>query len=364
MKKTVVAALLSLLLVSCTRTTQSGNKNAPSGEVPPLPPITYTNERLGFSVEMPPAITVMECSHHSEDGKSYVMPDQQVAAPFVHTDIPNGVVFHPEWYREVSGEVETANSRFYADCQKRMINGSSLVRRNIYRDFPYWTVLSETVRSEKDIPQSVLRHCTKFAKFTALTPTAQSGILEVGIDVDMTKTKDSSENFCPDLVYARYVSATSTLYYLYSNGKISLDDPAPEQIQHSLRFLFPGQESAKKCGDILTQFGTKPEQLEFMNCDVVDLPQIALSARYRVPGSQASIVEDFLKKKYGMNALHFACCGWEPEWKLEAQGPGHFTIPGRYFSITLSSDETGITDRARWSEIPYFYVVVEEHVNV
>lgn len=117
--------------------------------------------------------------------------------------------------------------------------------------------------------------------------------------------------------------------------------------------------SDRQCGDLLSEFGTKPEGLEFVECTVFDAPQIALSARYRVPGASAKSVEDSLRNAYGMPELYFTCCGWETNGDR-----GSLTASGRHFSIAMHSDETLVGERAEWSDIPYFHVVVEELVNI
>ena len=119
-------------------------------------------------------------------------------------------------------------------------------------------------------------------------------------------------------------------------------------------------QSEKECGDLLKQFGTTPDQLEFVECSPAHAPQVASIARYRVPGAQAGIVEDFLNKEYGMNSLQFVCCGWEPKEGV----PGSLTVPGHYFSISMHSEETLMNDRTKWSELPFFYVDVEELINI
>jgi hypothetical protein len=117
---------------------------------------------------------------------------------------------------------------------------------------------------------------------------------------------------------------------------------------------------ADECGDLLSQFGTKPDALEFLDCTAVHAPQVRFSARYRVPGNQAEMVEDFLHTEYGMNKLQFVCCGWEPKDGVR----GSLTVPRHYFSLTMHSDETLMNDRTRWGDLPFFYVVVEEWINI
>lgn len=115
-----------------------------------------------------------------------------------------------------------------------------------------------------------------------------------------------------------------------------------------------------ECGDILERWLTKPNQLEFLDCTAVDAPQVRFSARYRVAGNQADSVEDFLHKNYGMNKLQFLCCGWEPRDGVR----GSAMLPDHNVSMTMHSEETLIHERTHWSDIPYFYIVVEEQINI
>ena len=200
----------------------------------------YTNDKFGFLIDLPNEVMVADCSYHEAEGKKYVLPDQRAAAPLIHTEIAGGIVFYPQWYMEPSGEValDKVLGEYYSTCQKKTAVGSSLTKRAVYMgDFPYWTVLSETVLSEEDIPKSILRHCSKFAKFTGLKTIAQAGVFDVSMDVDMTKTNDSSEVICNDLVYARFVPVNQKIYYLFKSGISYIDDMANEQIEKSLRFI-------------------------------------------------------------------------------------------------------------------------------
>ncbi len=224
MKNTAsLIGLASLLLVSC-----AGDTAAPS--------VAYTNDPLGFSVNVPETVTVSDCSPHEQEGKTYVLLDTFVTAPLLTSAIPNGVIFHPEWYMEPSGEVETSQSRYYARCDKKMIEGAALTDRTVFRDFPFWTIVSDAVASEKDLPASVIRRCTTMAKLTDLQPSTQPSVQNIGIDVDMAETNDSSAAFCPDLLTARYVPATGKAYYIYSTGPTYIDDRIGEHILESLRF--------------------------------------------------------------------------------------------------------------------------------
>ncbi len=120
-------------------------------------------------------------------------------------------------------------------------------------------------------------------------------------------------------------------------------------------FLIQQYLSERRCGDLLQQFAKKPEQLEFISC-TLGKGQVVFSARYRVSGSQAAAIEQFLHTEYGMHALQFVCCIWEPKDGER----GTFLASGRYFSIAMYSDETAeVTDRDQWSDVPFFYIDVD-----
>ena len=189
----------------------------------------YTNDKLGFSIDIPTEVVVTDCSYETSD--------PHIVAPLIYTNVAQGVVLHPQWYMEASGQTMVDGEPRYVNCQKKTVVGSSLVKRPAYvGDFPYWTVLTEVVSSAQDIPKSILRQCSPLAKFIRLQPTVESEVFQVDIDVDMTKTEDSSAIFCKDLVYARYVPATQRMYYLFKSGIGTVDDPASQQIEKSLRF--------------------------------------------------------------------------------------------------------------------------------
>lgn len=113
--------------------------------------------------------------------------------------------------------------------------------------------------------------------------------------------------------------------------------------------------SAKICDGLLSHFGVKLPELEFESC-TKGSGQVIRSARYKVRGTQAATVEESLHKQYGMGRLTFVCCGWEP-----AEGrTGMLRAPSRDVSVTMNSEETLLSDRTEWSNIPFFYVTFEE----
>lgn len=218
------------------------NNSSPLTEENRLDPdnsVTYTNEKLGFSVDMPNEVTLKNCTLTTEDGKTHVDVSsfKPMKVPLRVTETTDSVIFHPEFYFEAVGEIMVNGLRYNSDCKKNIVDGASLTQRGEYRDFPYWTIVSDTAPAEKDISPSVLYHCTNEAKFMGLKPASDPEVLEVEIDVDMTKAWDSSAIFCPDLIFARYVPATQRLYYLFNNGHYVIDDPTHKQIQKTLRFI-------------------------------------------------------------------------------------------------------------------------------
>ena len=117
-----------------------------------------------------------------------------------------------------------------------------------------------------------------------------------------------------------------------------------------------------KDDDILKYFDNKPQHLELIKHEKGN-GQIVSSVMFRVPGKYAIIVEEYLINTFNMGALVFVCCGWEPkDGKLGTFNDNETATAARsniYYQITMYSDETLISDKARWCEIPCFYVIVE-----
>ncbi len=116
--------------------------------------------------------------------------------------------------------------------------------------------------------------------------------------------------------------------------------------------------TVKECGDLLSQWAEKPNELEFLDCEPGE-GQLIFKANYRVSGKQAHLVETFLRKKYGIGKLVFLCCGWDSKnGKI-----GIFKKPdltnGIHYDISMYSEETLIKDRNQWNKIPYFYVTAK-----
>lgn len=117
------------------------------------------------------------------------------------------------------------------------------------------------------------------------------------------------------------------------------------------------------CEDFLAKLGDKPEELEFSGCKKYQkFSREALESRYTVTGKDAASVERFLQQKFQMPELRFLCCGWEQVRRIEnTNSPGYGSFRdsrGYKYQVTMFSQETLITERSDWHNIPFFYVDV------
>jgi hypothetical protein len=107
------------------------------------------------------------------------------------------------------------------------------------------------------------------------------------------------------------------------------------------------------CGDLLAAIQKKPTSLEFQSCrQRADLQGKPDEADYRVPGSHAAEVENFLAKEAGLKRLQRTCCIWE-----SVKNPFE-DRSGQRLEITMATEETTIDKKKQWAKIPYFYVKV------
>lgn len=104
------------------------------------------------------------------------------------------------------------------------------------------------------------------------------------------------------------------------------------------------------CGDYLLQLGGKPAALQYRGCaqqtDVQGQPYVA---RYRVPGGQAREIEGYLRARFGMPPLRFACCGWHGPAFFYRGGSGHGYLIDFHSAETLEK---------HWSRIDRFHIEV------
>ncbi|KRW59917.1 DUF4952 domain-containing protein [Pseudomonas sp. TTU2014-080ASC] len=108
------------------------------------------------------------------------------------------------------------------------------------------------------------------------------------------------------------------------------------------------------CGDLLDDLGNKPSAIEYQSCTVEkDRQGQPFTARYRVKGVDATAAEAYLSATFGMPALRRSCCQWDaPNGSYIDEGTGH------NFTVIMASEETTISEREHWSQIPYFYILV------
>ncbi len=78
-----------------------------------------------------------------------------------------------------------------------------------------------------------------------------------------------------------------------------------------------------------------------------------LRATYKVDGQYAAAVETYLVKAIGLARLRRSCCQWDapPRSFVDKQG--------RAFTLSMNSQETAITSRARWNRIRHFQITIE-----
>jgi hypothetical protein len=124
-----------------------------------------------------------------------------------------------------------------------------------------------------------------------------------------------------------------------------------------LQPAFSGMASSahvESCRDFLARMSKKPTHLDYMGCSYnPDLQGKPLRAIYRVPGRFAANAEDYLVQTVGLNRLKHVCCLWDsPANQFRDE-------TGREFSITMASQETLIGQRAEWSKIESFTIIVE-----
>jgi ribosomal protein L24E len=106
--------------------------------------------------------------------------------------------------------------------------------------------------------------------------------------------------------------------------------------------------------DLLAKLQKKPKSLEFVSCSRhMELQGKPWMAIYRVDGTHAAEVEQFLVREFGMKKVTHTCC----EWASTQNSYVH--KDGRVFIFEMGSGETLINRKDQWSKIPYFNVEVE-----
>jgi hypothetical protein len=111
------------------------------------------------------------------------------------------------------------------------------------------------------------------------------------------------------------------------------------------------------CADFLAKLQKKPAHLEYLSCKQHSGSEgDSWTAEYRVAGTYAAGVEDYLVKNFKLPRLKKSCCQWD--------GPAaDYTRGGAHYEITMTSDEDSpaavTTRRSDWGKLPYFHVMVQ-----
>lgn len=196
---------------------------------------TYKSERFGLSISLPSNVSVSDCSYRSsEDGEASAIPDSRVSVPLLFQEMSNGVLLYPAWHMSPYGK--TSAGYYYKGCKKVHVSSTSLLLEKIHREYPYWMVISEEVKNDKEISQSIFQQCSKLAKFKNLSTSTQMGVFDVEIVADEKKIEDSSAVVCPDIVKIKYVPSAKRIYYLFNEGQYFLDDIASQIAQDGWMF--------------------------------------------------------------------------------------------------------------------------------
>ncbi|MCU1719540.1 DUF4952 domain-containing protein [Pseudomonas sp. 5P_3.1_Bac2] len=115
--------------------------------------------------------------------------------------------------------------------------------------------------------------------------------------------------------------------------------------------------SEPTCGDLLARIGHKPAAIEYQSCEIEkDKQGTPSTALYRVKGSHAAEVEKYLSTQFNMPALKRSCCRWDaPNGSYADEKTGYS------YTITMLSDDTSVSERENWPQIPYFHILVSSY---
>lgn len=108
------------------------------------------------------------------------------------------------------------------------------------------------------------------------------------------------------------------------------------------------------CGDFLNSEHNRPAVLEYRGCrQRPDLQGAPFEANYRVRGRNAAQVEAYLIKHFQVKGLVRTCCVWE------SMQNSYRDKADRLFSITITTGENTVTNKADWPKISWFFVKVQ-----
>lgn len=130
--------------------------------------------------------------------------------------------------------------------------------------------------------------------------------------------------------------------------------------------------SAELCGDLLSVYSEKPDELYFIDCvkeNEFDNDQLVCEARYMVDHKYAEQIEKYLIERYGMGALRFVCCGWETVGKygcieseeLRQINPNYVMSVDMYGPAEQTDESGKIYIEKDRSKIKRFIVIVSVH---
>jgi hypothetical protein len=117
------------------------------------------------------------------------------------------------------------------------------------------------------------------------------------------------------------------------------------------------------CGNFLAKWGKQPQQLKFVSCKYEPNSQSdQVIAHYTLKGTDAKIVEGFLRANFQMAPLKRVCCIWEPV-SVPSSDQRYGTYrdrSGYYYEIVMGSGETVELD---WQRISTFNVQVTKFMR-
>lgn len=119
----------------------------------------------------------------------------------------------------------------------------------------------------------------------------------------------------------------------------------------ALAFCIFAVHGGTVCDDLLATLGKKPKNLEFLDCkQKTELQGEPWEATYRVPGSHAAQVENYLIKELHIKKLQRTCCSWE------SSENSYRDNNNRLFVISIAAEETTVDKKEQWDKVPYFYI--------
>jgi len=116
------------------------------------------------------------------------------------------------------------------------------------------------------------------------------------------------------------------------------------------------------CGDLLKKYANKPENLEFVKCEVSSNIQTIVEAEYRVSGKKYKEIESYLVENHKMGKIIWECCGWSNGGSYGQFEHKAFKQIDDYCSATISMYAEGITDKHETfnaSDVEFFKVIVK-----